>query len=96
MNDAMSAVNTLKENDFIANLTPVLVVEVPDEAGGLDSLLQVFAESEINIEYMYAFSTGRDVSHAYMIFRVADIKAAEAKLSGRGIRMLEQDDIVVL
>ena len=93
VDDALSAVNTLKENDFIASLTPVLAIEIPDEAGGLDRLLSVFSELEVNIEYMYAFSSNRTMDHAYMIFRVADTKAAEAKLTGKGIKILSQDDI---
>ncbi len=93
VDDALSAINTLNENDFIANLTPVLAIEVPDEAGGLDNLLSVFSEVEVNIEYMYAFSSGRSMDHAYMIFRVADAKIAEAKLIGKGIKILSQEDI---
>ncbi len=93
VDDALSAINTLKENDFVARLTPVLAIEVPNEAGGLDKLLEVFTETAVNIEYMYAFSSGKASDHAYMIFRVADTKAAEAKLTGKGIKILSQDDI---
>ena len=93
VDDALSAINTLNENDFIANLTPVLAIEVPDEAGGLDGLLAVFSDLEVNIEYMYAFSSSRTMDHAYMIFRVADTKTAEAKLTSKGIKILSQEDI---
>ena len=44
VDDALEAVNTLKENDFVASLTSVLAVEIPDEAGGLDKLLEVCVE----------------------------------------------------
>ncbi|MCR5670893.1 MAG: acetolactate synthase [Butyrivibrio sp.] len=93
VDDAISAVNTLKENDFVASLTPVLAVEIPDEAGGLDKLLEIFTDAEVNIEYMYAFTGGKDSDHAYMIFRVTDTKAAEAKLVGKGAKLLTQEDI---
>ena len=93
VDDALSAVNTLKENDFVASLTPVLAVEIPDEAGGLDKLLDVFASAEVNIEYMYAFPGRGTEGHAYMIFRVGDTKAAEAKLTGKGLKILSQEDI---
>ena len=36
---------------------------------------------------------GKDVKHAYMIFRVADTKAAEARLAGRGLSIMTQEDI---
>ncbi len=93
VDDALEAVNTLKENDFVASLTSVLAVEIPDEAGGLDKLLEVFADADVNIEYMYAFPGRGTNNHAYMIFRVADTKAAEAKLTGKGLKLLTQEDI---
>ena len=93
VDDALEAVNTLKENDFVASLTSVLAVEIPDEAGGLDKLLEIFADAEVNIEYMYAFPGRGDSNQAYMIFRVADTQAAEAKLTGKGLKLLSQDDI---
>jgi hypothetical protein len=91
--DVLSAVNVLKENDFVASLTPVLAIEIPDEAGGLDKLLTIFADADVNIEYMYAFPGGRHVDKACMIFRVADTKAAEARLIGKGARLLTQEEI---
>lgn len=93
VDDAYEAVNTLKENDFVASLTSVLGVEIPDEAGGLDKLLDYFAEADVNIEYMYAFPSRSAKSQAYMIFRVADTKAAEAKLANKGLKLLSQEDI---
>ncbi|MCR5403362.1 MAG: acetolactate synthase [Butyrivibrio sp.] len=93
VDDAMAAVNTLKENDFVASLTPVLAIEIPDEAGGLDKLLEIFADAEVNIEYMYAFPGGKLIDKALMIFRVADTKAAEARLTSKGLKSLTQEDI---
>ena len=94
VNDVLEAVNILKEEDFIASMTPVLAVEIPDEPGGLDRLLTIFSEANVNIEYMYAFIGGKDTKHAYMIFRVADTKAAEIRLAGKGLKILSQEDIV--
>ena len=93
VDDAYAAINILKEADFVANLTSVLAVAIPDEPGGLDTLLGIFAAASVNIEYMYAFIGGKDVKHAYMIFRVADTKAAEARLAGRGLSIMTQEDI---
>lgn len=94
VDDVFQAVSILKEADFIASLTSVLAVEIPDEPGGLDQLLSIFSEAEVNIEYMYAFIGGKDAKHAYMIFRVADTKVAETKLAGKGLKIMSQDDIV--
>lgn len=91
--DVLHAVNVLREASFVANLTPVLAVAVPDEAGGLDKLLSIFSEAEVNIEYMYAFLGGKNTNHAYMIFRVADSKEAEARLTQKGLKLLTQEDV---
>ncbi|MBO6159846.1 MAG: acetolactate synthase [Firmicutes bacterium] len=93
VDDVYDAVNVLKEADFVANLTSVLAIKVPDEPGGLDRLLQVFADCNLNIEYMYAFIGGKDEKHAYMIFRVRDHRAAEQKLVSRGLKILSQEDM---
>ena len=96
VDDVFTAVNVLKEANFVASLTSVLAVAIPDEAGGLDKLLSIFAEAQVNIEYMYAFLGGNDTNHAYMILRVADTKTAEGKLAGTGLRILTQEEIAVI
>ena len=93
VDDVFEAVNVIKGADFVASLTPVLAVAVPDEPGGLDKLLAIFAEAKVNIEYMYAFIGGKETKHAYMIFRVGDTSVAEGKLVGKGLQLLTQEDI---
>lgn len=93
VDDVFEAVNILKDADFVAKLTSVLAVKIPDVPGGLDQLLSIFSEADVNIEYMYAFLGGSDVKSAYMIFRVADTKGAEARLTKKGLRVLTQEDI---
>ena len=93
VDDVFEAVNVLKEADFVANLTSVLAIAIPDQPGGLDKLLQVFADTNLNIEYMYAFIGGKTEKHAYMIFRVRDHRAAEAKLVSKGLKVVTQEDM---
>ena len=95
VDDVYEAYQVLKDADFIARLTSVFAVAVPDEPGGLDKLLQIFANANVNIEYMYAF-LGTDKKHAYMIFRVKDSKQAEGKLAGKGLKILSQEDIAAM
>ena len=90
VNDVFEATNILKENNFVATLTPVLVYAIEDKAGYLNSLLKNFSAVDVNIEYMYAFA-GRE--RAYMIFRVNDTKKAEAVLNGKGLKSLTQEEI---
>ena len=93
VDDVFEAVNILKDADFVAKLTSVLAVKIPDVPGGLDQLLSIFSEAEVNIEYMYAFLGGAASEHAYMIFRVQDRKAAAAALRAKGIQVVDQEHI---
>ena len=90
VDDVYEATNVLKEENFIARFTPVLIYKISDETGSLDKLLKNFSDSEINIEYMYAFAGKKD---AYMIFKVTDIKKAESVLNSRGLKSLTQEEI---
>ena len=45
----------LEENDFIVKITKVLAVSINDEPGGLNKILRVLDDNNINLEYLYAF-----------------------------------------
>jgi len=90
VNDVFEATTVLKENNFVATLTPVLIYAIEDKTGYLNNLLKSFSEAEVNIEYMYAFA-GKE--RAYMIFRVNDTKKAESLLKSKGLKSLSQEEI---
>ena len=96
VNDVYKTTTLLKDAGYVHSLTPVVGVAIPDVPGGLNRVLQVLTDAKVNVEYMYAFLGGKDVDHAYMIFRVADDKAAEAALAARGIQTLTQEQIGAL
>ena len=96
VDDVYAASTMLKDEGFIHNVTKVLGVSIPDEPGGLNAVLAVLSEAEINVEYMYAFLGGKSTEHAYMIFRVEDNKAAVAALAAKGIRCIDQEELVQL
>ena len=93
VNDLYKTTTLLKDAGYVHSLTPVVGVAIPDVPGGLNRVLQVLTDAKVNVEYMYAFLGGRDVDHAYMIFRVADDKAAETALASRGIQVLDQEQV---
>ena len=93
VNDVYQATTVLKDAGYVHNLTPVVAVAIPDVPGGLNRVLQVLANANINVEYMYAFLGGTHSDGAYMIFRVADAEAAEQTLAQRNIKTLEQDQV---
>ena len=83
--DSQKASSVLLEHGFILSMTPVTAIAVPDEPGGLNRLLQVLSERNIDIEYMYSVF-GRANGHAYMIFRVADPAALAAVAEAAGLQ----------
>ena len=93
VNDLYKTTTLLKDAGYVHSLTPVVGVAIPDVPGGLNRVLQVLTDAKVNVEYMYAFLGGKDVDHAYMIFRVADDKAAETALASRGIQVLDQEQV---
>ncbi len=93
VDDVYKTTTVLKDAGFVNSVTPVLGVAIPDVPGGLNKVLQVLTEANVNVEYMYAFLGGKDVDHADMIFRVEDNAAASAELAQRGIKVVDQEEI---
>ena len=94
VDDVYEATTVLKEAGYVHTLTPVVVIAIPDEPGGLNRILKVFTKAGVNIEYMYAFLGGREKNKACMIFKVNDPKTAEIALGGKGLALLSQEDIM--
>ncbi len=84
VNKPDKCIQTLKANNFIAQLTDVIAVEVEDKIGGLGKILSLFDEADINIEYMYAFIEKKK-DNAIVIFRIDDTKKALDALNAKGI-----------
>ena len=93
VDDAYESVNVLRNADFIASISHVLAFAVPDEPGGLNKLLNVFNEANVNIVYMYSCLGSRDPKKAYMLFRVTDTKTSEPALIAKGLKPLSQEEI---
>ena len=71
----------LKEKGFTLGRTHVVAVEVPDQPGGLDAILQLMSANNINVEYMYASVYGSN-NRAVLVFRFDDTDSALEKLDG--------------
>ncbi len=92
VNDPLKAVEVLKNEHFTVSETEVIVVETPDQPGGLAKVLNIFEEKGINIEYMYAF-VGKTKENAVVVFRVEEIDRAIQLLNTSGIRLLSGSEV---
>jgi hypothetical protein len=89
------ALSTLKDGGFTVNKTEVVAVEVPDQPGGLCTILQVLDDAAINVEYMYAF-VDRNAGNAVIIFRFDEADNAIDTLQEKGINILSGDQLFSL
>ena len=92
VSDWQKAAAVLQEAGCVFKVTEVLAVEVPDRPGGLAGVLELFENSGVNIEYMYAFTFGRQ-DKAVLIFRFDQPDEAIRKLQGAGINVLDSVDV---
>lgn len=90
--DWENARKVLAEAGFVANVTEVLAVPVPDRPGGLADLLDVLDRYCINVEYMYAFSFGRS-GKAIMVFRFEEPEKALEALAKENIDVIKSIDL---
>ena len=79
VNDPEKAREVLASAGFTAKETEVLALPVADHPGGLAEILDVIDRNNLNVEYMYAFTFGRE-DNAVMVFRFADPDKAVAAL----------------
>jgi len=58
VSDHEKAFRVLRENAFSVSLTDVVCLSCPNQPGALALALEILAENEVSIEYLYAFSVG--------------------------------------
>ena len=91
--DWSGAKKVLEAAGCIVNLTEVLALDVTDKPGGLADLLDLLDNARLDIEYMYAFTSGTRGHKAALIFRFADPDAAIKVLSKQGITILGAEQL---
>ncbi len=88
--DWQQAEKILLDAGFVVKVTDVIAAEVDDTPGGLHKILNVIENSEINIEYMYAYTVKRD-NKAVLMFRFDDADQALTILEKGGISIISPD-----
>jgi len=87
-----AAIKLLRDNQFVANFTDVIAIEVPDQPGGLASILKVLAENNVNIEYMYGF-VEKFSDKALLVMRFEDTDFAQKVLTKQNVSVVAEKDI---
>ena len=82
----------LEENNFVVKVNEVIAVEVPDQPGGLDSILSILYDSQINVEYLYAF-VEKNEDKAIVVIKTENIDEGIAALEKSNIKIMSAEDV---
>ncbi|MBQ9880107.1 MAG: acetolactate synthase [Clostridia bacterium] len=91
--DPYNTSTVLREEGYVTSIVPVFAVEMPDEPGGLTSVLGVLSDNDININYLYAF-TGSKKNAAYVVLRIEEIEKAKSVFISNGIKPLCSEELL--
>ena len=89
VNDPDRTVEVLQTAGFSVGSTGVLALRIPDQPGGLGTVLTYLEEHDINVEYMYAFFILID-GDAVVLFKVHDDSLDET------VKVLEANGVVII
>ena len=94
VNDAKRARDVLYAEGFSSMLTDVLIIKVPHAPGSLQKILELIAEKDVNIEYMYGLSV--ETEDASIVLKTNDLEVACQVLKDAKIGTMTDADIAAL
>ena len=92
VSDNQKAKEILEENNFIVKESEVIIVEVPDEPNGLNTILTYLDDEDINLEYLYAFVSSKS-DEAIVVMRLENIDEGIKVLKSNNANILTEEDI---
>ena len=81
------ALKILGEQGFLGTITEVIGVEISDKAGELAKALDILAKGDVNVEYLYAFLSGK-AGGANVVIKATDNEKAESVLLKAGYKAI--------
>lgn len=92
LNQPEKAYETLKAKGLVVRKTDVLAIEVEDRPGGLNRVLSVLEDHNINVEYLYAF-VEKATDKALMVMRFDNADEAQKVLAQEKVSMVGPEKI---
>jgi len=80
----------LTKSGFTVKESDVLCLDVPDRPGGLAGVLEIFSDSGVSVEYMYA------IAYTKIVFGVENLDKAISALQAKGIKLLTKEEVAKL
>lgn len=84
------AKEVLKKAGFSAMLTEVIAVKLPPRVGTLYTLMQLLAEADLNLEYMYTLATDQNAS---IVLKVSDCSKGIRLLLDHGFELFKKEEV---
>lgn len=82
----------LEENNFVVKTGYVIAVEMSDQPGGLSTILGILDDSDINLDYLYAFVDEKE-ERAIVLLHPEDINAGVEALKQGGATIIPSKDV---
>ena len=90
-----AALQHLREHGFTVSCVEVLAIEVPDQPGGLDAIVEILARNGVNIENASGFVVAPH-KRAVLLLESHDIPRARQVLLENKARLLSQEEILAV
>lgn len=90
--EPQKAEKILTENNFVVKIKEVVAVELTDHPGGLSSILKILNDSDINLEYLYAFVHEKK-DKAILLLRTDDLDLLIKVLKESKITLVPAEEV---
>lgn len=92
VDDTDKAAQSLRSDEYIITITDVIALQIPDTPGGLTKIISTLSEKEVNLQYMYGFTTSAGEA-ACIVIRVDDNEHTEVLLNEIGVTLISENDL---
>lgn len=93
VSDLDKAVEELRKGRFMVNISEVFCLKIENYPGSMAKALNILAENNISIEYMYAFT---QENSAYIIVRPDNMENAMQGLLKSDIQLISSKELMTL
>lgn len=90
--DPEAATEILKKAGFTASITEVVAVSLEDKPGGLHKVLDILADSDIGVDYIYSTIKSRE-DEAVIMIKVEEPEKAVEVLKANGVKLFSMDEL---
>jgi hypothetical protein len=86
------ALTSLRDAGFIAKVSDIVCVRIPNRPLGLARVLQILDENGISVEYSYSFCRST-LDDAVIILRSSDKENCVKSLTEGGVKLISQSEV---